>query len=756
MSKTPIITRLHNLKMHENGFRVVGPAAVCAEAGYSPLAVSGAWLLAHNGTRVKAFGPAESMDVCVLDSAPRCAVSDGDTITVMTAQGAWRISVDGEGRPAGAVGADVWPQVELAATPHDVFAEFVEAGAVDSLAGRVEAAYRNLSANIAGAGAYMQPVMAYAQLVGADGNVVHEYPPVLLMPDTVPFSETLETTVVNEQTMRMELSVASYRIKVSVPAGAASCGNVRLQVLATPQLHPFDATAGRATVSPVRNGAGVRVLLAASGHAVGTGRSYVTETNVLGVSGRLHGMARVVADMALPAGTATTTVVTCGPCGAPTHAQDLADVRRALSQPVTAVDSTLAALSVPHRFAAQAGAVNGHVTVWSGVQPVAFGGYGPWAWTQTYENRPWTGGVAVDFADGRRIVTPGSGLRTPLTLSPVLSYPAAHAVRLTLWWHAEGDTWPMWVSVPLQPDGSGRRAVYVSADAEAIVPHSAAFTVPQAVGSAATLAGDVSVAQQRGGGVLCAVRNTAPVMAVVAAPSAGGAWLFGRSRFYVFGTDGIRMLTIDKDGGSASLSMVDSRGCTHRHCASAAGNAVLAVAGQQLLRLTGNTVKTVCSCAAEVRVGWIAATDEAVLHEAYDNEARHMAAVPYTTTLEAAEGWLSAGGSVYAATAQGIANVGLRTAARTHVVWEAHMEGGRPRSVVWRMKGTGVEITARVLRAWLGGGDPFPRLMASVRVTGAVRAPLRLPVASRAAQQLVLSVQGEVNSDFILQNPVVQ
>lgn len=217
---------------------------------------------------------------------------------------------------------------------------------------------------------------------------------------------------------------------------------------------------------------------------------------------------------------------------------------------------------------------------------------------------PWHGAVTVEFADGSsRVVTAEGATGAPTLISPLLSYPSADAVALSIMISSRGEVRSG--RFPLVADLSGRRSVYLHTSlAPFVLPDILpVFVPPVEVPAECEMPGYVAVASTSD--PLEAYAATAPGMGVITgvAPAFSGqsAWDFGRSRFYVFTTAGTYLMNADPARRAASLTLVDSRTVT-AFCQ--VDGAVAAIASGDIVLMSGRTIRRIDRIPDAVALAW--------------------------------------------------------------------------------------------------------------------------------------------------------
>lgn len=758
-----------------------GVPRVVAAGRYKPVAADGNVLVVTEGVNLYTVRTdavdAEPEFVAALPSAPLCAVATADGMTVMTDAGPVALyRKEGGMECAGA--AVVWPAVTVRAVPAGKISVEIASDTFNALARTSVDAYRQLADAANGTGRFMQPVVARCRFADSTGSTLHVTPPVAVMlPAGAQLVDALRTDMASGATgdnpvaQAMTVYADTYRIEVrvdgTVPASVR--GRVAsMTVEVTDDIHPCDMK-GTATVTHNRRaGADEAVItLPRNGRGVGISGSASAQRLLRSAVAHFDELSTVAQVIPYPFLDSAGLYVVSAP--AVPDVADAADSQYAvLRRTARAADTTAARLTVPHGFTAKCAASNGGWTAWGNVTRLPYAGYSVADFAASVEpGRPWSGCVRVDFADGTAVGREISGSDFPLTVSPLLTYPDAGAVRLTVAWHGDGDGVSYGFSVALTPDPSRVCAVSVNNTQR---PWTAAQVdaMPVVPGSQARIAMPVYVAfadADNPRNVRGAHRLPSTPVRVCAAHGSGGAWDFGRTRFYVIGAESMRLATLSADARRLSVTLLSARGVASPSAVVDAGKSVLALCGQTLVRLDGAAVRELPGVYRGDLLGYDSARGEILVGNTDDNEVRVVRAdgdlSGYALSLTPTGAWSAGGGRVFAVAENGLCELtDCRPADTLPVRWQAWItpDGGRRaviRRVTWMLKASHLSGSLAVERAWLTGTAPAPALIARMEVDGAVRSPLTVPAVSRAAVDIRLDMQASVSADFAMTYPLI-
>lgn len=775
------VTRCLNLRpdaLTRGTLRPAGVPRIIAPRDWEPLVTDGDRLYVCNGntlawlTLTADGGLQQPVAIATLPSAPRCAVVAAGTVTVMLPEGPYYVTTDADGVPQDCVCAPQWPQVSLTARFGGLFSRNVEADTAEKIGAAAVDAAAGLTAQAAAAGLFLHPVIARCRFTDAHGNTLHLTPPVAVMlPCGAQLTEALRSPVTDLTNMTVrafDIEVQGFAIDVRIAGEVPAYWRQRVAAMTVEvsrELGPDLSADGGATVTINRRATeGAEAVITMPGTEAALTASHPSSSRAI--------VANILADASsalTPALTVAMPFATDGPFTVIAGSRSTA-AKTAKSNSADAKNT----FAAPHTFTAAFGSSDGRVTLWGNPARISFGGYGAghFAVTVGATDGPWSGRVRIDFADGRHVVTSVIGSARPLTLSPLLSYPDASARRITLTVSNSDGSVSGW-SADLVPDPSQTFAYCLH---PSLLPFALGdeFDEPgeENVLTDDALRGHVAVADAAAPGSVVAVHRVADRLVTLRpAVSSGGAWEFGRPRFYAFCSDAVRLLTLSADLGTAAVNLFDNRRVTAPGAVTAGDSSVIAVASGRLVQIRGTRVSTVADMpdfdgtAPGVRAGYDAEAAEVIVANPDDNEAVVFTAGGghYFLTLEVSDDnivqrrWLAEGGRIFAVTNLGLAEVSRRNmAADVAVGWSCTLTPQECGAVIWNVKTPKFSGLLSVYRKYLTNNSPTPALMQRLKVEGALRSPLSVRLApTRMPHRLVLELQGTVSAAFRMTAPAV-
>lgn len=639
-----------------------------------------------------------------------------------------------------------------------------------AVASDVREAYAELCRRSAAAGYYCQPAVARYRLVGVSGDAVYESAPLLLgASQGTSASDYITIDSTDGRTLgRWTLSARQWRPRLRVVEGAerlASLGVNRIELLVSPQIHPYDPSSA-VPVERVRGAAAgnhfLRVALPGRSQGLVATSSGSSVARLRELTGRAEALCRVKASISVSAAMedidrTLPAVTTDGPD------DEVRDIRRALKQAVRPVDRTAVSLLLPHGFTARESAQASGAVMWGGLTAIRYQGddvRGFMALAATDTSGAWHSAVSVVFGSGgeQTVATADGTGAAPLTFNPVLSYPSADATVMKIIISRGGTV--MTGSFDLTPDASGRRAVYVHPSLRpfALSDVAEAYVVPaeKKVGhvydNAVAVAATARPLNVR---AMAVTDSTAVVTALAAARQLQSSWDFGRRRFMVFTSGGMFRATVSADMRTISVGLYDSRPVIDRAAVCDASGRLLAVSGRKLLDVTGTSCRVLADDVGGERIYWEPSRGE--LTVCGDTERAETVCLRdgmrrFSRMLQlAGRGIVCDDGRTYAATAgQTVVCLSDETmpAARA-VSWRRSVACGEsrlPLSLAFDAAGTSVRINVTLARRSTDERRSSPVVRAVI--DGTLRAPMAVRLAHRPLRLCEAGFGGEVSGDF--------
>lgn len=372
----------------------------------------------------------------------------------------------------------------------------------------------------------------------------------------------------------------------------------------------------------------------------------------------------------------------------------------------------------------------------------------------------WKGAVAVTLRRGdfpETLVTRTDASRAcPVSLGPLLVYPDPDATELSVSM-LRPDGSAVARTFPLTPIPEAGVAYWIDpAIARVALPKAPfGFEVPLESFNGSPAVNGVDVFVGEADTPAGSASFDAEVVAMADAPRSRSSWDFSRRRVLCFGSGGTEVLTIGADGVVRSRTLADRRPVLSPDAVARAGGkdgaSVLAVAGDDLIRVSGTRIETLLPRCRAARPGWCARFDEIWLFGG-DLGPRRLTAdgeiidacLPGISSDARCALWrgrllIGSGGRLYdAATEDAPAALPFSLSFETAV-------GARPRAL--RADLAAGEIDGTISVEGHDGSEIFGPLAAFI-AKGQVNRAMRFPLIAPSRRFLRLSVAGTASPDL--------
>ncbi len=594
------------------------PAGLNVPEDYRPIARlddNGSYLLAYGNT-IEVMEPSgECRFSRTLDSEPLCVVpgSSSGSIIVMThkrAYGFTRMTLVPLGSsplalPTLSVAAETpvsatMPSVRLsAAYGHG---DSISVADTARLVAASRQLYEDLESNVRETGRFWQPVVVRIRALSSSGRVLFESEPRLIThPVEAEWQGRLSLTAASDglSTNELDVQVPTYSVHLHTSElGVLSNDKpvASYEVLATPCLHHSDISLQPEVATPRRAGTQTLCTVTFRPGVLDSPAPSARPSRLREIIGHLSELESSLAEYPCER-LAASQSEQLPPPAAVTAESAVKMLKKVLAKPVVPDSGFDALLQPPHSFTAAVVAGGADTLLWGGVEVYRFDGWGVEAFADTVTDAAWQAAVEVTFADGSSVVRGSSGSsNAPATLGPLLSYPSADAVSITISLSVSGQTLRK-ATFPLIRDPSARHSVHVN-------PTMRAFELPAAGGNFEIPAADSRVLDYHDHLVLCSA--DAPLLPVASAKVASGSvnalaeaafgqssWDFGRVRYYVFTSRGIYLLSASSSRRAMSMSLIDSRIVRSRYTLAPTEQGLAAVASGDIVLLSGSKARRI-------------------------------------------------------------------------------------------------------------------------------------------------------------------
>lgn len=799
-------TMCHNLRPDRlpTGIPVlqpVAPPAVISDSAWEPLAMiescGASLVVVADGGILSIIDPETGglKEIGEYGSECFCALASDNKIAASTDQGIAELNLDELSAADLAEIVDnlwydwldcdarYWPEISMIAEegadcsatvdPRDLSCDYSSVGQPLSDADRravtsdLKRAYADVAAQAAAQEAYCAPVLMHYRLVGQDGESLFTSPPVLLGPSdsaalTAPIAITsadrrkLDSYTVDARAWRLRL-----RCSDAVPPEMAKAVS-RIEVLASPQFHPFDPD-GEAAINLVRRVGDktlMRVTMPGADRSVSSGNPGVGESRLRRMMSVMPGTERVVAVVHGPFESGQ--VIDVAPRLLPAFGSVAGECRaleRALGRSPDRVSPTLRRLSWPHAFSAQCGASAAGSVLWGGLTAHRFIGFGAKMFASALGGAgPWHAAVAVKFSSGsEQVVSTSEGMgAAPLKFNPVLSYPSPDAVAMTLIVSAGGDVRRQ--TVPLTPDESGLWSVYVDSSFAPfrLTDEADTFVVPPESKPTVPMPGYVALASESTPAAATAVAQIGDtkVCSLFAASRSQSSWDFSKVRFTALTSGGVYTVTVTPGTvPRLSANLIDPRGTPGSNAAVRVADKILAILDRSLVEVgvsrckmlrdlsdidIGDTSDLNCAFDARHRELWISTSAGSTVISLKDLAAHTR---DDTISGRAVGSYAVVGGQLCDLSRD-------RQVESVYVRWQGRLSAGReylrPRRLIFDLRSPQISYGELTLhRISLTDAEPSPSLR--LTLDGAVGSPVVVPFPTLPLRDIAFSFQARLH-----------
>lgn len=764
------------------------------------------WLIIANGNVVKAVemgGSGTTVEVGALNSRPLCAITDGYGVTVMTACGAERMRWDSTGKRWELSGLmPEFPPIAIVATEQTTLTATIRAAAItgdyphgsgrlksdDSLSLTADCldAYRRLDKTARAGGYYMQPLIARYRIKDRDGNILYRSAPVIVG-DGFQCTGSISCAVSGGERQATDISTGVWKMGITAPESVTGMWReeaATLEILATRQLHPVRMK-GEADGSLNQSGANVSTLgFTMPGVARYESGDSQRRAMVTAALDRLDEMMSVVARINDPFGGAIGAAGTIKVIERRNSAgvdSEWAAVEKSLGKEPLAMrgykESTLSACRVPHRFTATTAAVCGDTVLWGNPTALRYGGYPLTMTAAATRSGRWRANVAVEMADGsERAVWSGAGDKgEPLTLSPLLTYPAADAEKMTInISHSDGSI--VRESLRLTPTENGDMAYYLHPTIAPWSPTTAADTylTPAEIEKPRDMAGRVLSATNgfplAPTGALAV--SPAAITKLTAASRSDSTWDFGRGHYYSFSPAGIAAISVNSNRVVTGANLISTIGIDRPEQVAPGNDGVWTLTDEGIMKISGNRCAWAVSLDGKGRaLGWCRRGGGELWVTDADGSADLVATDRMETVkrrLEEIDSLYCDGDALLIINSSGVSDTATETAVTVETQWKARLQidgipdpGARGNSRIAAVRAVTIDMDAQSadiaidVRCDCGQGPEGSRPLLSANVRGAVDRPLTMRLRAPRRGWIDIRISGKVSAESVIRKIIL-
>lgn len=630
--KSHAITACHNLRTVRlqtgaTALSPVGSPVRLTEEALKPLATMTCGdrrlIIAASADRLHTIDPALPEDTVSayasgegfpLPGEALCATADGEHLTVMTDDRQLRLVLDRETGQLSETGLSEMPSVTLTAeTLADVTSQTgsrrlstdypagnhsLEDRDLRAVSSDMRRAYTEICRQAAANGAFIAPALCRWRIIGHDGDILTESPPLLLGPsDSSRLTAPLTLRSNDRRTIEpWELSLPSWRPVITVTGDIPeAAGRLidRIEVVAAPPFHGFDSveTAAATVVATTGSSDFVRVTMPGAWKCVSPDNPRQGQSRLLRMTAAAGSETDVIATLRPAEGTTLISVPS------DSIVSQCLRTEKALTADRPEADRTLRRISPPHSFTAGCVTSVAGIELWGRLKAHRFGGYKAETFAASRGGAgAWHAAVEVNFADGERLVAVSESTSgAPLTFNPVLSYPSPDATAMTVTVSTGGEV--RRATFPLTPDPSGNMAIYIH---PSLAPHPLTETVPAFAVPAGHRIGHPmdsficactfpnAGAPRRPAALACV--SDGRVSSVRPGGRLTAGWDSTNPHFTVFSAAGTHRATMIR--GGLRLTLIDREAANGDNAAVIADGRLIAAIGHRLAEIGAGTVRT--------------------------------------------------------------------------------------------------------------------------------------------------------------------
>lgn len=582
------------------------------------------------------FSSLSSLASLTLGSEISCALADGDQLTVMTAERAYRFRLsDGQlsetdiaELPSISMLSEDKGDVSVAVAGRTLSRSYTsgnhELADADrrAISGDIRRAYSAICRQAAAAGTFIAPMVCRYRVISRHGDTLLKSPPLLLGPSdssrlTAPYSlKSNDRRTVESWQMALPSWRPVIRLNGDIPDSLSDIMD-RIEVVASPGLHPYDSSedASITVVSGSSAADFLHVTAAGAWKSVSSGNSRYGQARLARIACRPDCTTDIIATLHPASGMGQQ--ITVAPSDV---AEQCRQTDRLISSRLVKSDSLLQRISPPHSFTAACAVAVAGRELWGCLCAHRFDGYPAEVFAASRGGAGvWHAAVSVSFGEsGERTVAISQGLSgAPLTFGPLLSYPSPDATSMTITVSTAGEV--RTATFPLTPDPTNTHSIYIH---PTLQPHSLTGTLPAFV-----IPADRKIKHQLGQYVCScdAPLPLAPRRPAAITPAGdsrissvwpcsrlSAGWESDRQRYIVISDAGIHRATLSLTKAKPTLTMtlIGREAPAGDNAVTEAGGSLLAAAGRHIVKIGAGTVKTIAENIDAVSIAYAAATGE--------------------------------------------------------------------------------------------------------------------------------------------------
>ena len=489
-------------------------------------------------------------------------------------------------------------------------------------------AYNQMDLQAMYAGLSIQPRLMAWRLIDTDGNVIISSVPKLMCVPDHPFSAVnpmffnlnKDSAGNLSQIPQTVITACSYRTFMLLPDFTRVPDHIgrriaRLEVLATPPLHPVSFTASAPTRLDAVDSYHATLTTYMPGTAIDMAPA--AEQRLGLIESALHhfdSLADVVFTVIRPIKPKAERVYIVPMPNTPVPAARIAAMERIMSQTVTpSLTDTEVQCSAPNTFTAGTSLESGDTLFMADITPQRFDGFLPEAYAaeRQTDNSDFRQLTKTEFAGTGEVTVAHAvteGGRMPVRLSALIVSPHPDATSMTMR-IAPANGPVLSYTFPLKPSPCGRYSYCLSAD---LMPHTPVATdddyvVPAAIIGSCRLSNLILAAPAAAPNAItghCTV-GQGIIHRITRAMGSASAWDFARQHLLVWASDGIYTLSVNASRTSLGATRLHPAGVTRRDAVASTPWAIYgALTDGSVCAITGSRLTPLIRAGTAVAIGY--------------------------------------------------------------------------------------------------------------------------------------------------------
>jgi hypothetical protein len=251
------------------------------------------------------------------------------------------------------------------------------------------------------------------------------------------------------------------------------------------------------------------------------------------------------------------------------------------------------------------------------------------------------------------------------------------------------------------------------------------------------------------------------IVAITPAVRSSSAWDFARTHLYAFSSTGIYAVAVNSARNALAAHLIDARGVLRHDAVVATDGAVMAIAGGDLVSVSGSRVKTVVSATDFKKIGWNVGYRELWCVDA-DGDVKILSdGGVYRRDIKVDEMFTSSGGHLYILSEGKLLDATIeQSSGEIDVYWRARILSdeivaslgmrrfrlARPQLITWLLFSSEADLLLS-LRGDSGTGGECSCPLVKLQVKGSLNAPIPARIVAPTRLALEVEISGKVSSD---------